>query len=53
MIFLKKERNKERKKEKESPAGLHIGGMIVFLISHLKIFFSFPSFLLNPYNHQE
>jgi hypothetical protein len=31
-FFLKK---KEREKERETPAGLHIGGVIAFSISHL------------------
>jgi hypothetical protein len=34
MLYLKKT-ERERKKERETPAGLHIGDMIAFLISHL------------------
>jgi hypothetical protein len=37
-VFLKereRERERERENERETPAGLHIGDMIVFSISHL------------------
>jgi hypothetical protein len=33
-MFLKKMK-KERKRESETPASLHIGGMIAFSISHV------------------
>jgi len=34
-IKIKKSKNKKNNKEREAPAGLHIGGMIAFSISHL------------------
>ena len=35
LFFFKKKRTKERVRESETTAGLHIGGMIAFSISHL------------------